>query len=388
MASMSESFIPYGRHVIDDADIEAVTKVLRGDWLTTGPLVDEFEKTFAAYVGARYAVAVSSGTAALHLCVLSAGITSGDEVIVPALTFAASANCARYAGAAVVFADVDEATLTIDVAHVERLITKRTRAIIAVDYGGLPCELGSLRRLADRHGVLLIEDACHAIGARYCGQPVGSIASLSAFSFHPVKHMTSGEGGMLTTDDADLASRARMLRNHGISTDHREREQRNTWHYDMAELGYNYRLTDIQCALGASQLRKMPLALERRRQIARRYQEELSGGGLVLPRDMPEREHAWHLYAVRVRGEQPAELRQRIYNGMRAARIGVNVHYIPVYWHSYYQKLGYLPGLCPVAEHAYHGLISLPMWHGLADDEQSRVIDTLVGLCRSSRSNR
>ena len=229
---MSHSFIPYGRHVIDDADIKAVVDVLRGDWLTTGPRVDQFEQAFAVYVGARHAVAVSSGTAALHLCMLAAGIGPGDEVIVPALTFAASANCARYVGATVVFADVDEKSLTIDVDQVQSLITERTRAIVAVDYGGLPCDLESLVSLADRHGIALVEDACHAVGARYRGQPVGSIANLSAFSLHPVKHMTSGEGGMLTTNDAGLAARARMLRNHGISTDHRQREQHNTWRYD------------------------------------------------------------------------------------------------------------------------------------------------------------
>jgi perosamine synthetase len=378
---MSDSFIPYGRHVIDDADVAAVVDVLRGDWLTTGPLVPRFEEAFARYVGAKNAVAVSNGTAALHLCMLAAGIGPGDEVIVAALTFAASANCARYVGATVVFADVDENTLTIDPRHVASLITPRTRAIVAVDYAGLPCDLAALRQLADRHGLILVEDACHAVGARYRDRPVGAIAHLTAFSFHPVKHMTTAEGGAVTTDDDALAGRVRRLRSHGIATDHRQRELQGTWRYDMVDLGYNYRLTDIQCALGLSQLAKMPAAIERRRSIARRYGDELRAlPQLVLQAEPSDRQHAWHLYPIRVQNDDPAAARQRIFDGMRAARIGVNVHYIPVYMHSYYRSLGYAEGLCPVAERAYSALLSLPMWHGLSDADQTRVIRRLTAL--------
>jgi perosamine synthetase len=382
---MANRFIPYGRQVIEDEDVTAVVEVLRSDWLTTGPLVGRFEESFAAYVGAAHAVAASNGTAALHLCMLAAGIGPGDEVIVPALTFAASANCARYVGAKVVFADIRPDTLTVDVAHVESLITPQTRAIVAVDYGGLPADLGELTALTQRHGLLLIEDACHAPGAEYRGRKVGSIAHLSAFSFHPVKHLTTGEGGMVTTGDAALAARLRSFRNHGISTDHRQREQQGTWQYDMAELGYNYRLNDIQCALGLSQLRRLPQTVARRRTLAGRYQRALAHLGQVrLPVEPADRRHAWHLYAIRVNGADPAPARRRIFAALRALGIGVNVHYLPVYQHSYYRALGYPAGLCPAAEQAYAGLLSLPMWHGLTDDDQDRVID---GLNRSVEQN-
>jgi perosamine synthetase len=377
---VSASFIPYGKQVIDDADVAAVVAVLRSDWLTTGPVVGQFEEAFARYVGAKHAIAVSSGTAALHLCTLAADIGPGDEVIVPALTFAASANCVRYVGGTVVFADVDERTLTIDVEQVKRLITPKTRAIVAVDYAGLPCELDSLREIAESRGLVLIEDACHAVGARYRDRPVGSISKLTVFSLHPVKHMTSGEGGVITTDDDALAARLMRVRNHGISSDHRQRERKNTWRYDMVELGYNYRLTDIQCALALTQLSKMPQAISRRQQIARRYAQELGvERALLLPAESSDRVHAWHLYPVRLRSGDANE-RLRVFEGMRAAHIGVNVHYIPVYQLSYYRELGYPNGLCPVAERAYATLMSLPMWHGLTDDDQSRVIEQLRRL--------
>ncbi len=378
-SAVVDAFIPYGRHVIDDADVAAVVDVLRGDWLTTGPLVGRFEEAFAQYVGATHAAACSNGTSALHLCMLAADIGPGDEVIVPSLTFAASANCVRYVGATVRFADVRPDTLTIDVARVADLVTPQTRAIVAVDYAGLPCDLAQLRALADRHRLLLIEDACHAVGARYQGRRVGSIANLTAFSLHPVKHMTSGEGGVVTTNDERLATRIRTLRNHGITTDHRQREMQSTWRYDMVDLGFNYRLTDIQCALGLSQLRKMPEALKRRREIARNYATALGRvPQLTVPVELTDREHAWHLYPVRFGGRNPSELRQQVFDRMRAARIGVNVHYLPVHLLSYYRNLGYAPGLCPVAERQYEGLLSLPMWHGMEDSAQKRVIDTLT----------
>jgi perosamine synthetase len=375
---MSASFIPYGRQVIEDEDVAAVVAVLRSDWLTTGPLVEKFESAFAAFVGAEHAVAASSGTAALHLAMLAAGIGPGDEVIVPALTFAASGNCARYVGASVVFADICADSLTVDVAQVRALITPRTRAIVAVDYAGLPAELDALTALAAEHRLLLIEDACHAPGAECRGRRVGSIAHLTAFSFHPVKHLTTAEGGMVSTNDAALAARLRSFRNHGIATDHRQRERAGTWEYDMAELGYNYRLNDVQCALGLAQLARLPQTLARRRELAARYHERLAAlPQLRLPVEPDGRRHAWHLYAVRINGSQPAAARRAVYRELRAAGIGVNVHYLPVYLHSYYRALGYPQGLCPVTEHAYAGLLSLPMWHGLTDAAQDRVIDEL-----------
>jgi perosamine synthetase len=375
---MSEKFIPYGRQVIDEADVATVVDVLRGDWLTTGPWVGKFEAAFAAFTTAPHAVAVSNGTAALHLCMLAAGIGPGDEVIVPALTFAASANCVRYVGATVVFADVLPGTMTVDVAHVESLITPRTRAIVCVDYGGLPADLGPLLVLARRHKLLLVEDACHAPGAEYDGRKIGAIADLTAFSFHPVKHMTTAEGGMVTTGDPTLADRVRRLRNHGINTDHRQREKAGTWEYAMTELGFNYRLTDIQCALGASQLSRLPATLAYRREVAARYRRELGEIPVFRLQDEPaDRRNAWHLFAVRLTGPKAAERRAQMFNELRAAGIGVNVHYLPVYLHPYYQSLGYPAGLCPVAEQAYAGLLSLPMWHGLEAQDQTRVIAAL-----------
>jgi perosamine synthetase len=380
---MTSRFIPYGRQVIEDVDVEAVVAVLRSDWLTTGPMVPRFEAAVAEFVSAAHGVAVANGTAALHLCMLAAGIGPGDEVIVPAMTFAASANCVRYAGADVVFADVRPDTLTIDPAHVAALITPRTRAIVAVDYAGLPADLDDLLALCEQHGLLLVEDACHAPGAEYRGRRVGGIAHLSAFSFHPVKHLTTGEGGLVTTNDAALTERLRRLRNHGIGSDHRQREQQGTWRYDMSDLGFNYRLNDIQCALGLSQLQRLPASLQRRRALVSAYGRGLGEcAGLMLPVEPEDRRCAWHLYPVRLTGAAPVQRRLAVYTDLRAAGIGANVHYLPVYLHSYYQGLGYRQGLCPVAEDAYERLLSLPMWHGLSDADQAAVIGKVIASVR------
>ncbi|WP_309671608.1 UDP-4-amino-4,6-dideoxy-N-acetyl-beta-L-altrosamine transaminase [Gemmatimonas sp.] len=376
---MADLPVPYGRHEIDDDDIAAVVRVLRGDWLTTGPAVEEFEQAFAAFVGSGHAVAVSNGTAALHLTMLAAGIGPGDEVIVPALTFAASANCVRYVGATVVFADIAADTLTVDVAHVASLITSRTKAIMAVDYAGLPANLTVLRALADTYGLLFVEDGCHAPGAFCDGRAVGTVADATTFSFHPVKHLTTGEGGMITTASADMAARLRTLRNHGITTDARAREQAGTWAYDMVALGYNYRLSDMQCALGTSQLHRLPAWLARRRELAARYTAALGEVPALRLQAIPHGStHAFHLYPVRVCGDKPAPARAALYTALRTHGILVNVHYRPVYLHSYYRALGYRAGLCPVAEAAYDGLLSLPMWPGLSDDTQDMVIDALL----------
>ena len=371
--------IPYGRHEIDEADIEAMLGVLLGDWLTTGPAVGAFERAFADFTGASHAVAVSNGTAALHLAMLAANIGPGDEVIVPALTFAASANCVCYVGATVVFADVDPHTLTVDVAHAASLITPRTRALVAVDYAGLPADLTALRALADRHGLVFVEDGCHAPGATCDGRAVGTVADFTTFSFHPVKHITTAEGGMITTASESLASTLRTLRNHGITTDHRQREALGTWEYDMVALGFNYRLSDLQCALGTSQLRKLPQWIARRRERAARYREALSSVGYLQLQSVPvNRTHAYHLFPVRVDNEHPEPHRRRLFERLRAHGVLATVHYKPVYLHSFYRSLGYAAGLCPVAEKAYGGLLSIPMWHGMTDAQQDRVIDLLV----------
>jgi perosamine synthetase len=369
-------FIPYGRQEIDDDDVAAVVEVLRSDWLTTGPAVERFERSFAQLVGAEHAVAVVNGTAALHLAMLAAGVGPGDEVIVPTLTFAASANAARYVGATVRFCDVRPDTLGIDVEQAARLVTPRTRAIVVVDYAGIPCELDDVMRLAGEHGLTVIEDACHAVGATYRGRSVGSIAHLSTFSFHPVKHLTTGEGGMVTTADPDLDRRLRRLRNHGIDSDFRQRESAGTWEYDVVELGFNFRLSDINAALGASQVRKVPGWVERRRQLADRYRD--------LIRDLPvtmlvEPDHvraSWHLFPVLIETGDGAPRRSDVFTALRSAGIGVNVHYRPLHLHTTFRTTD-VGQHFPVAEDAYARLLSLPMWHGLSDDEQDGVVERL-----------
>lgn len=366
------SMLPYGRHCVDEADIEAVVAVLRSDWLTTGPIVDEFETAFAKVVGVPHAVAVSSGTAALHAAAFAAGIGPGDEVITTPLTFAATANCARYLGGTVVFADVRPDTLNLDPAKVEACITPRTKAVITVDYAGEPSDLDELDALASRHGFTLIEDASHALGATYRGRPVGSLARLTTFSLHPVKHITTGEGGLVTTDDPTLASRLRIFRNHGITREHQRRED---WRYEMAELGYNYRLSDIQSALGLSQLERLPEQIVRRREIATQYTRALAAlPEIERPVVLADRESAWHLYVVRLRLDGLRVGRAEVFRALRAENIGVNVHYIPVPWHPYYESLGFRRGGWPVAEGAYERLLSLPMFPAMTDTDVEDVV--------------
>jgi perosamine synthetase len=376
------TLLPYGQQTIDEEDIQAVVDVLRSDWLTTGPKVGEFEEAFAAFVGAAHAVAVNSGTAALHAAVNALGIGSGDEVIVTPMTFAASANCVLYQGATPVFADVEPDTLLIDPAQVEAKITSRTRAIIAVDYAGQPCDYDALGAIAERHGLALIDDACHAVGGTYHGRSVGTLAHLNTFSLHPVKHFTTGEGGMITTDDAAYAARMRVFRNHGITTDHRQRAQQGGFFYEMVELGYNYRLTDIQCALGISQLRKVPAFVTRRREIAARYDAAFAGIHYVRPLAIrPGRVSGYHLYMVQFDTEALGMTRSAIFAALRAHNIGVNVHYIPVHLHPYYQRtLGTHAGMCPVAEEAYTRLITLPIFPRMTDSDVDDVIAAVRGL--------
>ena len=381
------TMLPYGRQWIEEDDIAAVVEVLRSDWLTTGPRVAEFERAFADFVGAREAVAVSNGTAALHAAMYAIGIGPGDEVIVPAMTFAASANCVVYQDGTPVFADVDPETLLLDPAQVMAKITSRTRAIVAVDYAGQPCYYDSLRAIADSHGLALVADACHAMGGSYRGRPVGSLADLNTFSFHPVKHLTTGEGGMITANDARLAQRMRVFRNHGITTDHRQRAEQGGFFYEMVDLGYNYRLTDFQCALGLSQLGKLPELVRRRQAIAAHYDAAFADMPAVKPLTVrPDVSHAYHLYMVQFDLDQLAADRAEIFAALRAEGIGVNVHYIPVHLHPYYRRrFGTGPDLCPVAESAYERLITLPMFAqmSLADaDDVIAAVDKVVSHYR------
>jgi perosamine synthetase len=391
--------IPYGRQSIDEDDIKAVVEVLRSDWLTTGPKVVEFEQAVADYVGAKYAVAVSSGTAALHCAMYAIGIKPGDEVIVSPLTFAASANCIVYQGGTPIFSDVEPDTLLLDPEQIEKKMTSITKAIIAVDYAGQPCDYDSLRKIADKNNLVLVADACHALGAKYKGQKVGSLADLNIFSFHPVKHITTGEGGMITTNDSNLAERMRIFRNHGITTDHRQREKQGSWFYEMVDLGYNYRMTDFQCALGISQLQKLLMFLKRRHEIAAIYNEALEdipgveplglrsdvlpakqSAMLPAPRSMPSL-HAYHLYVVKINFKTLSIDRTALFANLREKGIGVNVHYIPVYLHPFYRKKFLIgPGLCPVAEAAYEQIISLPMFPGMTDEDVVKVIAILTEM--------
>jgi perosamine synthetase len=375
-----QTMLPYGRHSISEEDIQAVVDVLRSDWLTTGPKVAEFEEAVAARVGAKYAVAFSSGTAALHGAAFAAGLQPGDEAITSPLTFAATANCVLYQGARPVFADVSPDTLNLNPDRLAERITPSTRAVLPVDYAGHPADLDPILALAERHGLTVIEDACHALGAEYKGRRTGSIAHMSVFSFHPVKHVATGEGGMVTTNRDDLAESLRRFRNHGISTDARQRLASGQWHYEMVLLGFNYRLTDLACTLGLSQLKKLEENLARRRQIAARYTAAFRNlRGVFVPSVRPHVNPAWHLYPIRVNPAHLSADRAHVFGALRAENIGVNVHYIPVHMHPYYRdRFGYKGGEYPVAEAAYEQLISLPMFHAITDQDVQDVIDALT----------
>jgi perosamine synthetase len=363
-----DGLLPYGRQTLTEADIASVSDVLRSAWITTGPKVEEFEEAIAHFVGARHAVSFSSGTAALHAAVFAAGLEAGDEAITTPLTFCATANAVMYQGATPIFADVRDDLLTLDPDEVARRVTPRTKAILPVDYAGHPADLDAILALADRHRLVVIEDAAHALGATYHGRAVGSISHMAVFSFHPVKHLTTGEGGMVTTNDADLARRLRVFRSHGIDRDARARQSDGTWYYEMTELGYNYRLTDIACALGLAQVPRLDANLARRRAIAAAYHDAFSGTpNLTLPSAAADVAHAWHLYPVRV---IPPVDRGEVFRALRAEGLGVNVHYIPVHLHPYYrERFGYRGGEYPIAEAAYERLISLPMFHGMTDGD-------------------
>ena len=368
--------LPYGRQSVDEADIQAVVEVLRSDWLTTGPKVPEFEEAFAGRVGAAYAVSFSSGTAALHATAFAAGLKSGDEAITTPMTFAATANCVLYQGATPVFADVSADTLNLDPGQIEKKISTRTKAILPVDYAGHPAELAPILEIARGHGLVVIEDACHALGAEYDGRRVGSVADMTVFSFHPVKHITTGEGGMVATNSLQLAETLQRFRNHGISSDARQRQSAGQWHYEMVLLGFNYRLPDIVCALGIQQLKKLDANLARRREIAALYTAAFGEiPGVIPPAVRPEANPAWHLYPIRLDLEKLSADRAQIFRALRAENIGVNVHYIPVHSHPYYrERFGYKGGEFPVAEDAYTRLISLPMFHGMSDQDVKDVI--------------
>jgi perosamine synthetase len=373
---IESAFLPYGKQEIGDADIKAVVEALCSGWLTTGPRVSEFEKAFAAYCGAGEGVAVNSGTAALHCAMRALNIQPGDEVIVPALTFTATANAALYEGGVPVFADVEADTLLVDTASVAAKITPRTRAIVAVDYAGQPADYDALREVARGRGIALVADACHAPGATYKGRSTGTLADISCFSFHPVKHLTTCEGGMAVTADAGMAAHMRRFRNHGIDSDHRSREASGAHAYDMAELGYNYRLPDVQCALGMAQLTRLSGWVIARQHIAGLYDQALAGLAEVRPlKTHKDRTNAHHLYVVKVTDGID---RERAFTRLRADGIGVNVHYAPVHLHSFYRNRGYAIGIAPVAERVSKQILTLPMFPAMTRADVERVVTALV----------
>ena len=377
------TLLPYGRQSIEECDIQAVTAVLRSDWLTTGPKVGEFEEAFAARVGTSHAVSFSSGTAALHAAAFAAGLKAGDEAITTPLTFAATANCVLYQQATPVFADVQPDTLTLDPALAATKITAKTRVILPVDFAGHPADLAAILELADRHNLTVIEDAAHALGAEYRKKPVGSIAHMTTFSFHPVKHITTGEGGMVTTNDAGLAETLCRFRNHGISSDARERQSAGRWHYEMVLLGFNYRLPDLNCVLGLRQLDRLDENLSRRREIASRYTRAFREiPGVISPAVTADANPAWHLYPIQLDLVHLSADRAQVFKALRAENIGVNVHYIPVHLHPYYrERFGYQGGEFPVAERAYDRLISLPMFHSMSETDVEDVIEAVRKVC-------
>ncbi len=381
-------FLPYGRQWVDEDDIAAVVEVLRSDWLTTGPKVAEFESAFARKVGARFAVSVNSGTAALHAIMRAIGIGPGDEVIVSPMTFLSSANCIVFQEGTPVFADVDPASLLIDPQAIEQRITRKTRAIIAVDYAGRACEYDAIEAIAEKNGLVVVADACHSLGGTYRGRPVGSLAGLSAFSFHPVKHIATGEGGMVTTDDPGYAEKMRVFRSHGVTRDLRQTVRDGgdahgdddpsgrPWYYEMRQLGYNYRLSDISCALGISQLQKLDSFVRRRAEIASRYDDAFSGLAHVeVLRTPPGVMPAWHLYVIQMDFQTLGKTRTGVMKYLKTRGVGTQVHYMPVHLQPFYrERFGTGPGLCPVAEKAYESILSLPLYPAMSDRDVERVI--------------
>lgn len=371
--------IPYGKQTIDQDDIQAVVDVIKSDFLTTGPKIAEFEQTVADYVGAKYAVAISNGTSALHAACFAAGIGPGDEVITTPLTFAASANCVLYCGGTPVFADVDPKTYNIDPEDIRRKITDRTKAIIAVHLAGQPCDMDAIHSIAHEYGLIVIEDGAHALGSVYKGKKVGSLSDMTTFSFHPVKPITTGEGGMIVTDNEEFYKKMALFRSHGITRDDSMMTRNDgPWFYQQFDLGYNYRITDIQCALGCSQMKKLDRFLARRKEIVARYNEVFADcDNIITPYQLSDTESGWHLYIVQVKNCD----RRQVFEAMREKGIGVNVHYIPVYMHPYYQEHGYENVHCANAEEIYSHIISLPLYPGLTSEQQDYVIDTLKSLC-------
>lgn len=371
-----DSYLPYGKQWIDEEDVNAVTAVLKSDFITTGPTIPQFEKAVADFVGAKYAVAFSSGTAALHGACFAAGINENDEVITSPMTFAASSNCILYSGGHPIFADIDTKSYNISPKSIKSQITKRTKAIITVDFTGQPAEYEEIISIAKNNGVIVIADGAHALGATYKGKRVGAIGDMTMFSFHPVKHITTGEGGMITTDNEAYYEKLLDFRTHGITRDPSRLSSNEPWYYEMQELGFNYRMTDIQAALGLSQMKKLKKFVEKRREYANRYNDAFAGmNAIITPFQQQGCNSSWHLYIIRLNLEKLNANRNEIFKALQKENIGVNVHYIPVYFHPYYQQIGYKNGLCPNTEKIYQEMITLPLFPSMTDQDVRDVIE-------------
>lgn len=374
--TVRDSYLPYGRQWIDEEDIESVINVLKGDYLTTGPTISEFERAIASYVGTNYAVSFSSGTAALHGACFAAGIGVGDEVITTPMTFAASSNCVLYQGGRPVFADIDSDTYNINPKKVEELINENTKAIIPVHFTGQPVALDEIQHLAKKHNLVVIEDAAHALGATYKGEKIGSLSDMTMFSFHPVKHITSGEGGIITTNSEKYYEKLLQFRSHGITREPDKLiENHGPWYYEMQFLGFNYRMTDIQAALGTNQLKKIDKFVDIRKKYVSKYNEAFNQvSEIQTPYQDRYASSSWHLYIIRLDLKKLSGNRREIFEALLRANIGVNVHYIPVHLLPYYSKLGYQRGLCPNAEKLYEEIITLPLFPAMTEQDVSDVI--------------
>ncbi|EOP49014.1 UDP-4-keto-6-deoxy-N-acetylglucosamine 4-aminotransferase [Bacillus cereus VDM053] len=374
-----ETYLPYGQQQIDEYDIQAVVDVLKGDFLTTGPMVQQFEEAIAKYVGAKYAVSFSNGTAALHAACYAAGITEGDEVITTPMTFVASANCILYQGGQPVFADIDNETYNISPKSIEEMITNKTKAIIPVHFTGQPVELEAIQKIAKENNLIIIEDAAHALGATYKNKKIGSIGDMTMFSFHPVKHITTGEGGVITTNNPLFYEKLVQFRTHGIERNpHKLLENHGPWYYEMQFLGYNYRITDIQAALGISQLSKLDSFIKIRKKYVDIYNKEFSSlSEIIIPKQLPQTSSSWHLYIIRLNTKLLKCNRKEVYEALQRENIGVNVHYIPVHLQPFYQKLGFEKGICPQAENVYEEIITLPLFPKMTEADVWDVIQAV-----------
>lgn len=377
--AIRDTFLPYGKQWIDEDDIQAVIDVLKSDYLTTGPTVGQFEQAFAQYVGAQYAVAFANGTAALHGACFAAGITEGDEVITTPLTFVASANCVLYAGGIPVFADINPTTFNIDPKSIEEKITEKTKAIIPVHFAGQPVDLDEIHRIAKENDLIVIEDAAHALGGTYKNKKIGVHSDMTMFSLHPVKHITTGEGGIITTNNKEYYDRLIQFRTHGITKNPMECIKNDgPWYYEMQFLGFNYRMTDIQAALGLSQLKKVDFFIERRKKYVAQYNEAFAKmEEIIYPKQMSGVESSWHIYVIRLRRDKLNAKRKEIFEALLKENIGVNVHYIPVHTQPYYQQLGYQTGTCPTAEKIYEEIITLPLFPKMTEQDVKDVISAV-----------